>query len=153
MQRNMQGRVAPAAIMCVTCHESESLLCCSLRGCGCQGQGNVSLRCGVHTSQGDIVVELTWVDGHGNIRRDSRDSEAGRALVGGLGVAGLVTELLLQLELPSLTAVDTRFKQHDGKLYEDVVEMLKVHSGRGLQCLGCMGCCSSTSFMGFTHAS
>jgi hypothetical protein len=85
---------------------------------------------GLLALQGDIVVELTWVDGLGNIRRDSRDSEAGRALVGGLGVAGLVTELLLQLEPPSLTAVDTRFKQHDGKLYKDVMEMLKVR-GRG----------------------
>jgi hypothetical protein len=72
------------------------------------------------------VVELTWVDGLGNIRKDSRDSEAGRALVGGLGVAGLVTELLLQLEPPSLTAVDTKFKKHDGKLYQDVIELLKV---------------------------
>jgi hypothetical protein len=76
--------------------------------------------------QGDIVAELTWVDGLGNVRHDSRDSDAGRALVGGLGVAGLVTELLLQLEPHSLTAVDTRFKKHDGKLFEDVVDMLKV---------------------------
>lgn len=76
--------------------------------------------------QGDIVTELTWVDGLGNVHRDSRHSEAGRAMVGGLGVAGMVTELLVQLEPPSLTAVDTRFKQHDGKLYEDVVSMLQV---------------------------
>lgn len=76
--------------------------------------------------QGDIVTELTWVDGLGNVHRDSRNSDAGRALVGGLGVAGIVTELLVQLEPPSLTAVDTRFKQHDGKLYDDVVSMLQV---------------------------
>lgn len=81
--------------------------------------------------QGDIVAELTWVDGLGNVRRDSRDSDAGRALVGGLGVAGLVTELLLQLEPPSLTAVDTRFKQHDGKLFEDVMDMLQVGTDTG----------------------
>lgn len=66
------------------------------------------------------------MDGLGNVHRNSRHSDAGRALVGGLGVAGMVTELLVQLEPPSLTAVDTRFKQHDGKLYEDVVSMLQV---------------------------
>jgi hypothetical protein len=76
--------------------------------------------------QADIVTELTWVDGLGNIHKDSRDSDAGRALVGGLGVAGLVTELLLQLEAPSVTAVETHFKKHDGKLFDDVMEMLKV---------------------------
>lgn len=76
--------------------------------------------------QADIVVELTWVDGLGNVRSDSRDSDAGRALVSGLGVAGLVTELLLQLSPPTKTAVDTRFKKHDGQLFEDVQDMLKV---------------------------
>lgn len=80
----------------------------------------------LHSLQADIVTELTWVDGLGNIHKDSRDSDAGRALVGGLGVAGLVTELLLQLEAPSVTAVETRFKKHDGKLYDDVMDMLKV---------------------------
>jgi hypothetical protein len=43
------------------------------------------------------------------------------AVVTGLGVTGLVTELLLQLEPPSLAAVDTRFKQHDIKPYQDVM--------------------------------
>jgi hypothetical protein len=108
----------------------------------------------LHALQGDIVAELTWVDGLGNVHRDSRDSDAGRALVGGLGVAGLVTELLLQLEVPSVTAVETRFKKHDGKLYDDVVEMLKVgrcepwrscHGGiKGLRYLS-EGCCSFIS--------
>ena len=76
--------------------------------------------------QGDIVEEITWVDGLGNVRTDSRTSEAGMALVSGLGVAGLVTELLLQLEPPSHTAVSTRYKQNDGHLYSDILDMLQV---------------------------
>lgn len=83
-------------------------------------------RCDV---QGDIVVELTWVDGLGNIHTDSRASEAGRALVGGLGVAGVVTELLLQLEPASKTVISTWFKKRDSGLYQDVQQMLKVSQG------------------------
>lgn len=76
--------------------------------------------------QGDIVAEITWIDGLGNVHKDSRDSAAGKALVGGLGVAGLVTELLLQLQPPSHTTIGTRYKQHDTKLYNDVLDMLQV---------------------------
>lgn len=75
---------------------------------------------------GDIVAELTWVDGKGVVHTSARDSDAGRALVSGLGVAGIVTELLLQLGGPSHTAVDTRYKKNDASLAQDIQEMLKV---------------------------
>jgi FAD/FMN-containing dehydrogenase len=76
--------------------------------------------------QADILLELTWVDGSGKVHTSSRDSDAGRALVSGLGVAGVVTELLLQLQPPSHTALSTRFKRSDANLLNDVHEMLKV---------------------------
>lgn len=76
--------------------------------------------------QADLVLQLTWVDGSGNVRVSNRSSTAGRALIGGLGVAGVVTELALQLQPPSRTRISTRSKQSDGNLVADVRDMLKV---------------------------
>eukprot|EP00879_Flechtneria_rotunda_P021038 GHRR01022162.1.p1 GENE.GHRR01022162.1~~GHRR01022162.1.p1 ORF type:complete len:385 (+),score=112.10 GHRR01022162.1:332-1486(+) len=74
---------------------------------------------------GDIVAEITWVDGGGAEHVSPRNSTAGQALVAGLGVAGIVTELLLQLQPQSHTQVDTRYKVWDGNLLADVKQMLK----------------------------
>jgi FAD/FMN-containing dehydrogenase len=60
------------------------------------------------------------------VRTSARHSEAGRALVGGLGVAGIITELTLQLQGPSRTAVDTRSKKSDANLYGDILDLLQV---------------------------
>jgi len=95
------------------------------------------------------VSEVTWVDGLGAVHTDQRDSDAGKALVGGLGVAGLVTELLLQLQPPSHTAVDTRFKKHDGKLYEDLLGMLQV--GQGKWCTAGQGTARRSSWKSHWH--
>lgn len=72
------------------------------------------------------MLEITWVDGKGDIHVSPRNSTAGRALVGGLGVAGIVTELLLQLQPSSHTKLKTRFKQSDISLLADVKAMLQV---------------------------
>lgn len=79
-----------------------------------------------------MLLEITWVDGQGNIHVSPRNSTAGRALVGGLGLAGVVTELLFQLQGPSHTKLTTRFKQSDINLYQDVKAMLKVRGGPSL---------------------
>jgi hypothetical protein len=76
--------------------------------------------------QADILLELTWVDGQGKVHVSDRNSTAGKALVAGLGVGGIVTELLLQVQPPSNTQLVTRFKQIDAQLLEAVQEMLKV---------------------------
>lgn len=74
------------------------------------------------------MLELTWVDGKGEVHVSPRNSTAGKALVGGLGVAGVVTELLLQLHPPSNTELKTRYKVSDINLLADVKAMLKVGS-------------------------
>jgi hypothetical protein len=86
--------------------------------------------------QADILLELTWVDGQGKIHVSDRNSTAGKALVAGLGLGGVVTEMLLQVQPPSNTQLATRFKQSDAQLLEAVQEMLKV---------GWWGGCSSSS--------
>lgn len=80
----------------------------------------------LYVPQAHIVSELTWVDGQGEVHTSARDSDAGRALVSGLGVAGIITELVLQLQGPSRTAVDTRFKKSDQHLFQDVIDLLAV---------------------------
>lgn len=75
-------------------------------------------------------MELTWVDGSGNIHVSPRNSTAGNALVAGLGVAGVVTELLLQLHPHSHTKLHTRFKQSDENILADVKAMLQVRPAR-----------------------
>ncbi|KAF8062634.1 GULLO2 [Scenedesmus sp. PABB004] len=81
---------------------------------GAHGSGHKAI-----SSLGDILLEVTWVDGQGEVHVDARNSTAGRALVGGLGVAGMVTELLLQLTPPSHTQLSTRFKRPDADLVAD----------------------------------
>jgi hypothetical protein len=76
--------------------------------------------------QADILLELTWVDGQGKIHVSDRNSTAGKALVAGLGLGGIVTEMLLQVQPPSNTQLATRYKQSDEKLLEAVHEMLQV---------------------------
>jgi hypothetical protein len=92
--------------------------------------------------QADILAEVTWVDGAGIVHTSTRDSDAGRALVSGLGVAGIVTELLLQLKGPGRTAFDTRFKKSDKQLAGDIQELLKVCCGAVCCARACVRSCS-----------
>ncbi|KAF6262091.1 hypothetical protein COO60DRAFT_690109 [Scenedesmus sp. NREL 46B-D3] len=87
---------------------------------GAHGSGHLATG-----SLGDIVLELTWVDGQGKVHVSDRGSTAGKALVAGLGIAGVVTEMLLQVQPPSNTQLSTRFKQSDAQLLQAVQEMLK----------------------------
>jgi hypothetical protein len=47
--------------------------------------------------QCDIVTEITFVDGLGNVHVVPRHSAAGRGLCSGLGLLGIITELKLQM--------------------------------------------------------
>jgi len=76
----------------------------------------------------DMVLEATWVDGTGQARnaslREPADGDGGRALVGGLGLTGVVTELLLQLTAPTLTHALAALDAPDDALFRDVEELL-----------------------------
>jgi FAD/FMN-containing dehydrogenase len=84
---------------------------------------------GLGTTAGlvDIVVSLTWVNAKGEVRTSSRYSREGRALVGGAGLLGVITEVTLQLEPWTLMRVDTpAFRRPDWTLAEDIQNILKV---------------------------
>ena len=54
------------------------------------------------------VTQLTWVNGWGEIVVSDAGSPEVAALVGGLGLLGVVTEVTLQLQPLSFTVVETR---------------------------------------------
>jgi FAD/FMN-containing dehydrogenase len=56
--------------------------------------------------QADIVTSITFVDGRGQVRTVSRNGAIGRALSGGLGMLGIITEVTLRLQ-PGLSKTRT----------------------------------------------
>jgi hypothetical protein len=75
----------------------------------------------------DIVLQITWVDGSGTIRRSPRDSEAGRAICGGLGLMGIITELQMQLlPFPSKVLAISKTALSDAALTTDINKWLRV---------------------------
>lgn len=66
------------------------------------------------------------MDGTGGVRTSSRESAEGRALMGGAGVVGVMTELLLAVQPRFLARVESRMRRADGKIVEDIQAMLKV---------------------------
>ena len=65
------------------------------------------------SSLGHLVRGVRWVNGKGEILLSNADTESGRneiaALVGGMGLLGVITEFTFQLEPGlSLTMVETR---------------------------------------------
>jgi len=75
---------------------------------------------------GDLLQDLTWVDARGETRHSARDSVEGRAIVGGLGLLGVLTEVTLLLGPPSNTRFSTVWKKDDGSIAADIFEMLKA---------------------------
>jgi L-gulonolactone oxidase len=84
---------------------------------------------GTISSLGDLVTKVKWVNGKGEIFVSDTATEAGaeevKALVGGLGLLGIVTELTLQLEPRSRTVVETRNNLDDTHIVADVTKMLE----------------------------
>ncbi|KAL3685125.1 hypothetical protein R1sor_003147 [Riccia sorocarpa] len=85
---------------------------------------------GVDSSLGDIVVGLKWVNGKGDVITSEVDDEKGvqeiRALVGGLGALGIITEVTLRL-LPAgaLAQVET-WEGDDSNFAADVKHQLET---------------------------
>ncbi|GBF95589.1 FAD FMN-containing dehydrogenase [Raphidocelis subcapitata] len=73
---------------------------------------------------GDILKEITWVDATGTTRTSARDSPEGRALAGGLGLLGIVSELTLQLAPPSNTRFETVWQSGDEDIASDILELV-----------------------------
>jgi FAD/FMN-containing dehydrogenase len=71
------------------------------------------------------MLSVTWVDASGAVVRSTRDSPEGRAIVGSLGLLGVVTEVTLQLTPASNTRFDTVWKKSDASIATDILEMLQ----------------------------
>jgi hypothetical protein len=81
------------------------------------------------TPQADMILEVTWVDGSGNIHRSRNPSPEFYAISAGLGLTGIVTELKLQLTPPTNTKLITRYLSSDATMFDDIEKMLKVGVG------------------------
>jgi FAD/FMN-containing dehydrogenase len=80
------------------------------------------------SSLADTVLEVTWVDGTGKVHVSKKGDPEFAALNGGLGVFGVMTELLLQLTPPSNTQLITVTK-NDTNMMQEINKLLKVGGG------------------------
>jgi hypothetical protein len=96
---------------------------------------------------GDTVVEATWVDAAGEVHTVTRaDRETWRAINGGLGLIGVITELKLQLTPPTNTQLKTLLNQPDTNIFGMIQELLKVLVDACVLfvCYLCCECCART---------
>jgi hypothetical protein len=73
----------------------------------------------------DNVLEVTWVDGTGKMHVSKKGDADFRAFNGGLGVFGVMTELLIQLT-PTSNAELITVKQNDTNMMDNINALLKV---------------------------
>lgn len=80
-------------------------------------------------SLGDLVVRIKWVNAKGEVIVSDLQTENGvkevRALVGGLGLLGIATEITLQLQPNSRTIVEVRKGLKDTNMVADVKNILE----------------------------
>ena len=81
------------------------------------------------SSLGDLVRKVKWVDARGEIIVSDLETEhgakEGRALVGGLGLLGVVTEITLQLQPNTRTVVEVRKDLNDTNMVAEVLKSLE----------------------------
>ncbi|KAG0606949.1 hypothetical protein M758_9G181600 [Ceratodon purpureus] len=81
------------------------------------------------SSVGDLVRKVKWVNGKGEIIVSDLQTKHGakevRALVGGLGLLGIVTEVTLQLQPYSRSIVEVRKDLKDKNIVDDLKKMIK----------------------------
>jgi FAD/FMN-containing dehydrogenase len=71
------------------------------------------------------LLEVTWVDGRGKIHTSKPTDPAFKAFNGGLGMFGVITELLVQLTPPTNTELITIVKS-DKDMMNEINRLLKV---------------------------
>ncbi|WIA43108.1 hypothetical protein OEZ86_009627 [Tetradesmus obliquus] len=74
----------------------------------------------------DIVTNIQWVDGKGEVHSSDRSSPEGRAICGGLGVTGVVTQVTLQLQEAGKVLVRTNAHVADTRLMDDIEAVQKA---------------------------
>lgn len=84
--------------------------------------------------QGDITLEFTWIDASGAVHTSDRYSAEGKALAGGVGLIGIITEIKLQMTPPSNTKVISKNLLSDANIGQDVLNLVKVRGWQHCQC-------------------
>jgi FAD/FMN-containing dehydrogenase len=79
------------------------------------------------SSLADVVLAVTWVDGRGRVCVSRPKDPEFKAFNGGVGVFGVVTELLLQMTPPTNTQLITVVKE-DKNMMEEINRLLKVRA-------------------------
>ena len=87
--------------------------------------GGVMILTGAHGNLGDLATSLKWVNAKGQVLVHERDTGEFRALVGGLGLLGIVTEVTLQLQLNSRTIVEVRKGLNNTRIVPELVQMVQ----------------------------
>lgn len=77
------------------------------------------------SSLGDLVTSLKWVNAKGEVLVHKREAREFRALVGGLGLLGIVTEVTLQLQPKSRTIVEMRKGLNDAHMVAELNQLLQ----------------------------
>ncbi|WIA09638.1 hypothetical protein OEZ85_009026 [Tetradesmus obliquus] len=73
----------------------------------------------------DTVLKVTWVDGRGIVHVSTPSDPEFRAFNGGLGMFGVITELLMQLTPPTNTELITVVK-NDKDMMAEINRLLKI---------------------------
>eukprot|EP00775_Hariotina_reticulata_P007191 gene7191-7405_t len=73
----------------------------------------------------DTLLEIVWVDGTGKIRVSKPGDAEFKAMVGGLGVLGVMTEFVMQMTPKSATTLIT-VRRSDTNMMKDIEELLKI---------------------------
>jgi FAD/FMN-containing dehydrogenase len=73
----------------------------------------------------DTLLEITWVDGKGDVHVSKPTDPEFRGMVGSVGSFGIITELLVQMTPPSATTLIT-VRKNDTDMLKDLEELLKV---------------------------
>ncbi len=68
------------------------------------------------------------MDASGAVHTSRRDSDDARALLGGIGIVGIIAELEVQLQPATNVRGASRLVKGDGNLYDDTRSQLKVRS-------------------------
>lgn len=74
----------------------------------------------------DWIVNVTFIDGKGEIHTVGKGSDELRGICGSIGLLGIVTEVTLQLTETTNTRLSTWYVRDDDNIFEDIEKMLQI---------------------------
>lgn len=86
---------------------------------------------GVPNTPIDMVQEIVWVDAKGEKHVATKESQEWEGMYAGLGLVGVMTELVVQLRPLSHTKFETEFRKKDDNMVEEIDQLLKQVGGKG----------------------